>query len=143
MGATAWYYFVPYQSDIHAALEALRLDVFQRGDYEKTMDEEDGETPETMDELLEWSEDAGTHSIIDIMSGISYQPEAFKASPLSPADLLTAFNTTQPEHDLVEQLLSDYTLIDKIQIPRWEARYFVIYRNQQPAELCFIGASGD
>ena len=33
MGATGWSYFVPYEADVSAALERLREDVFNRGDY--------------------------------------------------------------------------------------------------------------
>jgi hypothetical protein len=33
MGATGWSYFVPYEADVSAALQRLREDVFNRGDY--------------------------------------------------------------------------------------------------------------
>ena len=33
MGATGWSYFVPYDADVSAALQRLRVDVFERGDY--------------------------------------------------------------------------------------------------------------
>jgi hypothetical protein len=33
MGASGWEYFVPYQADIQQALQALREDVFRRGEY--------------------------------------------------------------------------------------------------------------
>jgi hypothetical protein len=33
MGATRWQYFVPYQTDVSAALQQLREDVFARGEY--------------------------------------------------------------------------------------------------------------
>jgi hypothetical protein len=33
MGASGWTYFVPYESDVSAALQRLRQDVFARGDY--------------------------------------------------------------------------------------------------------------
>ena len=40
MGATSWLYFVPYQEDVEAALQALRRDVFLRGDYAAPIDRE-------------------------------------------------------------------------------------------------------
>ncbi len=33
MGATSWRYYTPFQDDPEAALQALRADVFARGDY--------------------------------------------------------------------------------------------------------------
>jgi hypothetical protein len=33
MGASGWSYFVPYEADISVALQRLRQDVFDRGDY--------------------------------------------------------------------------------------------------------------
>lgn len=33
MGASFWSYFVPYQADLGAALQALREKVFAEGDY--------------------------------------------------------------------------------------------------------------
>jgi hypothetical protein len=35
MGASGWEYFVPYQLDIAAALNALRYQAFEKGDYHK------------------------------------------------------------------------------------------------------------
>ena len=43
MGATGWQYYVRYQVDVDAALQELRRGVFQRGEYEKPMTEEEGE----------------------------------------------------------------------------------------------------
>ncbi len=33
MGASSWYYFVPYQEDVSHALQNLRQQVFEEGDY--------------------------------------------------------------------------------------------------------------
>jgi hypothetical protein len=33
MGASSWYYFVPYQADINKALYKLREDIFKKGEY--------------------------------------------------------------------------------------------------------------
>jgi hypothetical protein len=33
VGASGWHYVVPYQADINAALQKLRRDVYDRGDY--------------------------------------------------------------------------------------------------------------
>ena len=33
MGASGWSYFVPYQSDVQSAFEALQIDVFQTRSY--------------------------------------------------------------------------------------------------------------
>ncbi|GGZ32336.1 hypothetical protein GCM10010365_61390 [Streptomyces poonensis] len=33
MGASDWDYYVPYQEDLNAALQQLRREVFEAGDY--------------------------------------------------------------------------------------------------------------
>ena len=39
MGATGWSYFVPYEDDIERALQALRDDIFRKGDYYRSEEE--------------------------------------------------------------------------------------------------------
>ncbi len=52
MGATGWYYFVPYQADINQALQDLRSDVFARGEYENTSNVDIDEAAQAMEKLL-------------------------------------------------------------------------------------------
>ncbi|GAA2600622.1 hypothetical protein GCM10010399_34290 [Dactylosporangium fulvum] len=66
MGSSAWSYTVDYQTDVNAALQQLRRQVYDRGDYYRE------------------SRDLETHSIIDMVNGVSAQPAFATVSPLPP-----------------------------------------------------------
>jgi hypothetical protein len=95
MGASAWRYFVPYQPDLQAALEALREAVFAAGRYyrafpfwrhltfeqsypikltpdleaELRLEWERLQSlpePTSIETLLAWNQEEGTHSILDM-----------------------------------------------------------------------------
>jgi hypothetical protein len=51
MGATGWRYFVPYEADVSAALQRLREDVFNRGDYICGDDITDDETEAVLEKV--------------------------------------------------------------------------------------------
>lgn len=169
MGASSWIYFVPYQQDFYAALEQLRQDVFQRGDYlllddwdlmneadERIAAGEDPTTvhtdqlkqraalpkPDSIDELFEWNEDSGTHSILDMEGGLSDEVGFGTLSPLTDDQLLATFGTTMPTHQQVEQRMKDDDWVGDLR-SRWQGLYLVIYDGNSPSELCFAGYSGD
>ena len=58
MGATGWSYFVPYEADVSAALQRLREDVFNRGDYiygdENTGDQQEAILETVRPEVEPW-----------------------------------------------------------------------------------------
>ncbi|NDJ75059.1 MAG: hypothetical protein GYB65_02275 [Chloroflexi bacterium] len=166
MGATGWSYFVPYQADINAALQALRQDVFESGKYFHLSDivpfaddimnimpegfadmlQQDAEElglddlpePTTIEELLELNAESGTHSILDI-EGISATPGFASAAPLSVDQLLELFGTEQPNHAQVEAKIHDiYDLRE-----RWQGTYVIVYKDREPEEILFVGYSGD
>ena len=94
--------------------------------------------PKSIAEVLEQAGESGTHSILDIVR-VSKRAAKRAASPLA-LDLLTrAFDTDKPTHELVEQR---WEAICE-ELPRWQARYFVVYRDAEPSEYAFIGATGD
>ena len=166
MGASGWQYFVPYQEDVQQALTDLRAQVFESGKYYKrfpfwqTMNEEDYQNgdpdqakymvnwlrqmkamkePTTIEELMEWNGEEGTHSILDI-EWVGDLPEYGVAVPISEEVLIDVFGDAQPSHARVEANLSAlYAAIDR----RYEATYFIIYDDGKPAEILFIGFSGD
>lgn len=166
MGASGWQYFVPYQSDIQKALDELRVQVFQSGKYyvgepvwqnmdeseydeypEEDMREELKEwlrrmkslkEPTTIEELLDWNGEDGTHSILDI-AGISSTPKFGMAIPLSSQQLIDLFESEKPTKDLIEQKVDEIMGLRK----RWEATYIVIYKDGLPNEIFFAGFSGD
>lgn len=99
--------------------------------------------PASMEELLEQRAESGTHSIIDIQR-VAPQPEFGAVSPMPPDELTRLFGTEKPSHQAIEEMLSDERLIDHpLVAERWQGVYFTVYADGQPAELFFVGTSGD
>ncbi len=94
--------------------------------------------PKTIAALVRRAGESGTHSILDI-SKIAKQPGYGAAWPMSDQELLKAFGTAKPTRNDVEH--SELTFWE--QLERWQARYFVIYADGEPAEYAFLGSSGD
>lgn len=140
MGATGWVYFVPYQQNIEKAMEGLQKEVMGRGEFIGA-----GDAPCDDADLLEFmfqnAADGtdGTHSILDIVGGVSETPNFLCASPVARSTLLRFFGTTEPTRQQVEA--KEYELEEAVE--RWQAQYLVIYRDGKPHELCFLGSSGD
>lgn len=169
MGASAWIYFVPYQPDINKALQALREEVFRSGKYFKMQHsawDDDNITvplppelidalreeanyyaslpePKSPDELLHYNAAAGTHSIIDI-TRVSTSPEFGSASPLTPQELFTIFGTEKPTRAVIDKIGENqlFTHVTELR-QRWEGAYIIVYKDEQPDEILFIGFSGD
>ena len=166
MGASGWKYFVPYQSDITKSLNELREQVFQSGNYYKReafwqdmdedeyTDEEDEDLrqdwidwlqrmksmkePTTIEELILWNEEEGTHSIIDITE-ISPTHEFGKAAPLDAQQLMNLFSTENPSRSMVEQKVNEIAQLRE----GWEATYIIVYENGLPDQIFFTGYTGD
>ena len=169
MGASGWSYFVAYEADIGAALERLKRDVFERGDYlllddwslwaeadqriaagenskvvqaERKAKRDELPRPSSIAELFEWNMESGTHSILDMTKGIANAPEFGAVSPLTEAQLITAFGTTQPTHARVGAWAEPGTPLIELR-RRWEGLYLIVYDGDSPTELYFAGFSGD
>ena len=165
MGASGWAYFVPYQADIYRALQELRASVFESGEYfsevkllsatiermqgrmpagtlqrfqDRLTQLQDQPQPENIEELMDMTGESGTHSILDI-DGISEIPEFGKVTALSRQRLQQFFGTERPTRAMVE------AQIGKIQdsCKRWEGLYLIVFENDLPKEICFVGVSGD
>ena len=163
MGASGWHYFVPYQSDVMAALHQLREKVFVEGEYykpalfyakllndigdqlepevidgvKKSIEEyESRPEPHTIDELIEMNAEAGTHSIID-MHDIGKEPDFGVLSPMPEDLMMEILGTLQPDRSLVESQM------DKLSWRIKACHYFIVYEGDSPSEICFIGYSGD
>jgi len=93
MGAEPYYYFVPYQADINAALRTLRQREFEAGRYNPVMpfpsrflplgpdSPSPGRRHDSIEEALEDSDADGTRSILDIervsdTSGLARQQDS-------------------------------------------------------------------
>ena len=163
MGASGWHYFVLYQPDIELALHQLRKKVFADGDYyrpadfytrllndmgdqfesevtdglKKTIEEYKSKPePQTINDLIELNAEAGTHSIID-MHDIGKEPDFGVVSPLPEDLMIEVLGTSQPNHIIVENKMGELGMRIKA------CHYFIIFEDDTPSEICFIGYSGD
>jgi len=94
--------------------------------------------PRTIEELLEWAAECGTHSILDI-EHVAPRLGFSVAAPMTPASLRRVFGIIEPTHDQVEARWEEIAE----RLARWQARYLVVYRDGKPDEYAFIGCSGD
>jgi len=132
MGGEPWFHVAPYQSDIPAALEALRQRVFAEGEYRGSNEE-----PATIEEALENMDADGTASILDI-DHVAASAEPTGVTVLTPAEAKQYFGTERPTRADVEK--ADQFWDD---IGRGEAVCVVLYNGDRPSELYFAGISFD
>jgi hypothetical protein len=157
MGGCYWDYFVPYESDVNAALQKLRDEVFRTKQYSssglmsedsnadsESFDDENSESPATIEDLLQQEGESGTNSILDI-THISQAPE-FASVSLMPAQMLRKiFGTDKPTREMVEakrgypELTDDNPLLEE----GWQGTFFTVYRGTEPDQIYFVGSSGD
>jgi hypothetical protein len=147
MGAHPYFYFVPYQADINAALQELRDREFTAGRYNPVIPflefplESDAPEPgaehDSIEEALEASDADGTRSILDL-DHISDDPDFCAVSPLPPEELKRLFGSAQPTRKMIEE--SD-ELFEGIE--RGQGVYIITYQNSQPDEIFFAGYSFD
>ena len=160
MGAHPYWYFVEYQTDLETTLQTLRKREFRAGRYNPVMPfidflNLDSATPgskhSSIEQALEASNAEGTRSILDIseVSNLTYI-EALEQStqggidlycttfPLSNSELIDLFGTDKPNRQAIELAIDEYEDID-----RGTARHIVIYKNDEPTEVFFIGYSFD
>jgi hypothetical protein len=151
MGATPWSYLFDYQSDINAALQALRQREFEAGRYFPAIDYAEfplrsghlgsGAQHASIEAAIEDADADGTQTILDIRE-ISEERLPGRASPLEPLELLNVFGTEMPTIDMVEDAdevpgeIFDF-------IGRGQSVYVVLYEDDQPAKLLFVGYSYD
>jgi len=152
--SSEWSYFTPYEEDISAALQKLRQEVFERGDY---VTEESPISagsrliipprskilpkPKSIAELLEQQEEFGTHSIID-MACISPKPKRNAISPFPKAFLTDYFGSETPSPAEIQEVY-EFGSLEKFVTKRWRGIYVVAYFNGKPSDIFFAGCSGD
>src|ERR1043166_202063 len=157
MGATGWNYFAPYQADVEAALQKLRADVFERGEYGQTqgipsevlatMPPEvreamqklrDLETQRlggpsrefgSIDELLEAAAEDGTNSILDIQH-TSSSPDFGAAWPARADVVQRVFGSECPSRAQVE--VHAGKISEAQELERWQAVYVLVYDQGSP-----------
>jgi polyhydroxyalkanoate synthesis regulator phasin len=171
VGASCWTYFVPYQSNIEQALQELRQSVFEAGDYYQPskfqervarelfaagqLTQEQLELqleqiaararpePKTLDELIEqrFEEMTATHSIIDIEHVSDEADDFHTVSLLSAEQHEDVLGTVRPTRALLEEDEMQLALFELID--RGCAYYLIVYADDQPHELFFVGVTGD
>jgi hypothetical protein len=153
MGANPYWYFVPYEADLGAALQKLRAREFQSGRYNPvtpfqkfpidlsapTLGAQHGSIEDVMDAAGE----DGTRSILDIAQLASEPLDGsrmpyFTAFPLANPDIEELFGTLHPTRQLVE---TNKRMWDRIE--RGSAIYLVIFDDGKPHEIFFAGYSFD
>jgi len=132
MGAEAYDYTVPYEPGIQAALDKLRKQVFESGEFKGA--ELDPATPE---EALEMTDADGTRSILDI-SRVSDTPDFYCAAPLNAEELEQYFGTDRPTKAKLQEADDFWEDLE-----RGMARYIILYEGEQPVSIYFAGYSFD
>ncbi len=132
MGAEPWSSYTPFDANLQQALDNLRRDVFASGDYRYAEEE-----PSSIEEALEIADADGTCSILDIQR-ISDEPDYCCAAPFSTHELITYFGSERPTRAAIEAA-DDYWE----ELRRGQARYVIVYANEQPSEIYFAGYSFD
>jgi hypothetical protein len=151
MGGSGWAYVVDHQPDVAAALEQLRRNIFEAGDYyPRSINPEYAafmgitpmeSNPASLDDLLEIQASEGTHSILDIDDGISAEPRPGTASPLTADQLQGAFASLTPECKQVTAWIDEGGSDDLRD--RGEAVYVICNVDGRPYHIHFAGSSGD
>jgi hypothetical protein len=145
MGASGWTCYTPYDEDLNRALHTLQQQVLSDGgfyDPHKAYPALFGGgpyvPPATVDEARRRGMEDGTHSIMDMLRvGDS---DAFGVVRVLPPDRRRElFGTARPSRAEVEPHLS--TLLKSLR--RWRGICVPLYEEGRPAELLFVGASGD
>ncbi|HKR01237.1 MAG TPA: hypothetical protein VJT09_11220 [Pyrinomonadaceae bacterium] len=147
MGGHPWFYFVPYEEDINAALQALREHEFRAGRYNPAEDFPEfpitAESPapgaqhDSIEEAIEEADADGTRSILDMMA-VADSPDFGVVAPLPAEDLIDLFGTDKPMREMIEE--SD-ELHDKLE--RGQGVYIISYKDERPSEIFFAGYSYD
>src|SRR5258706_8725933 len=136
MGASGWAYFFPYQTDIESALQELKEQVFEQGQYYNPVQSEP--EPQTIEELIQICDLEGTHSILD-MTSVSTRPDFGVVSSLTTQEYMDIFQTGTPTREMIEREAARLqTLRDG-----WQGVYVLAHKDGVPAEIFFAGFSGD
>jgi len=153
MGAEPYWYIVPYESDIDAALQKLRQREFRAGRYNPVtpfpkfpvdLDAEPAPAQHgSIEEVLEGADEDGTRSILDIQHAATEpfrgsQTQFFTAFPLVEADLVDLFGSVRPTREVVENNDEMWELLE-----RGSAIYVILFDNDRPSEILFAGYSFD
>ena len=147
MGGEPYWYFVPYQPNIQAALDALRAREFKAGRYNPVLPfqrfpvDADSPAPGNKHRTIEAAQEAadadGTRSILDI-ERIGEEPDFSTAAAVPPEELEEIFGTSKPTRAMVEDNFDFFESVE-----RGHGIYIVLYEGEKPSEILFAGVSFD
>jgi hypothetical protein len=132
MGGEPYEYVVDYESNVQAALEKLRQQVFASGKYNGAE-----RKPRSPEHALELAGADGTASILDI-ERVADEPDYGVASPLTAEEYDRYFGTDKPG---VDQIRECDDLWEDLE--RGQARYVLAYEGSAPSKIVFLGYSFD
>lgn len=147
MGASPYWYTVTYQPDIEAALQELREREFQAGRYNPVIpfpnfpigpnSPAPGARHATMAEAFADADADGTRSIIDL-DHVSDEPDYGAVTAMPDEVLLGLFGTTRPTREAVE---ANHDFWEDLE--RGQGIYIILYKDDRPDEIYFVGYSFD
>lgn len=168
MGGHSYWYFVEYHPDIQIALQDLRKREFEAGRYNpmnpfpfdldlnervKAISASNNQYS-SIEAAVEAADADGTRSILDIFQ-VSDSPDFCVTCPFPTENLLRFFGTDKPSRELIESVVlegkpldfwdDDYDMLEEFwrTIGRGESRYIIMYNDDKPLEIFFVGYSFD
>lgn len=148
MGGQPWWYFIDYEPDVNAGLQALREREFKAGRYNPVIPflefpidpncPSPGAQHFSIEEAMEASDADGTRSILDVYAGLSDTPDYGCVAPLSTEKLILYFGTDKPTHEMID---SSHDFFDDIE--RGQGIYVIVCKEGNPSEIFFAGYSYD
>lgn len=147
MGGHAYWYRVPYESNVQAALDKLRAREFAAGRYSPVIRYIEFEEPAfsqqtpgnkhaSIEDAIDASAEEGTRSILDI-AAVGARPDYGVAGPVPASRLRALYGTDKPTREMVDghEYFED--------IERGMCIYIITYTADRPTELLFAGYSYD
>jgi hypothetical protein len=149
MGGHPYFYFVEYQDDMQAALDALREREFEAGRYNPVMryiefsepafsKQKPGKKHDSIQDAIDEVEEEGTRSILDI-STVGEEREYGVAGPIDEDTRRELFGTDKPTRKQIEENIDP--ILDMIE--RGKAIAIVAWEKKKPSEIFFAGYSYD
>jgi hypothetical protein len=167
VGSHPYFYFTKYEPDVNSALQSLRQQEFEAGRYSPAMSMINFTFPPTtqsiapgaqhssIDAAIKAADASGTGSILDIQN-TSDDPDFLSSWALSADETQALFDTDKPTRQMIQDIIVEegeldhweetgYSIDDEFwdAIGRGESRYIILYENEQPSEIFFIGYSVD
>ena len=131
MGGHPYDYVVDYDENLQAALDRIRADVFERGQYYGA-----DRRPKSPEAAVKASGETGTRSILDI-TRVQAKPDFCRAAALTREEMLRYFGTETPTLELVRDTEAFW-----MDLERGMARCVVVVEGGMK-KLLFAGYSFD